>query len=207
MVVVGAHYDSHFETPGADDNASGSAVTLELARFMVGKKPQKTIRFIFFANEEPPYFRTEFMGSDVAAESAKIEGKVELMYSMEMLGYFDDTPGSQKYPPVLDWFYPDTGNFIAFVGNIDHRGPTTDAVAAFRENATIPAYGFAGPSWVKGIDFSDHMPFWNRDIPAVMVTDTSFFRNPHYHELTDTPDTLDYERMGRIVESFATLLI
>lgn len=202
LVIIGAHYDGAFLTPGADDNASGVAVGIELARSFAGRKTAPTVRFVFFANEEPPHFRQETMGSQVMTDSLVAAGReVEWMISLEMLGYYDDTEGSQKYPPVLNLFYPTKGNFVAFVGNLDSRDVLSKMLTAYRKDDVVAGYGFAGPTWIRGIDFSDHMPFWNAGYPALMVTDTAFFRNPHYHEPTDTPETLDYERMAHVTTS------
>lgn len=196
-VIFGAHYDTASTTPGADDNASGTAVALELAKAKFGSSFKHPVTIVLFANEEPPHFRSERMGSHVMAKRLHEKNeKVCVMVSLEMLGYFDDTPGSQKYPPILNLFYPDTGDFIAVVTNLGGRKIANHATESFQSNSHVPAFGFAGPEWISGIDFSDHMPFWNHDFPAMMLTDTSFFRNDNYHTVGDLPDTLDYVRMA-----------
>jgi hypothetical protein len=199
VVVVGAHYDSYGPTPGADDNASGVAATLELARLMAADPVARHVAFALFSNEEPPPFHAPSMGSlAVARELARREADVRVMFSLEMLGYYDDAPGSQHYPPVLSWFYPDTGDFIAFVTRSEDRAFAAESVATWRREVDFPSEGFAGPSFITGVDFSDHWSFWQAGYPAVMITDTAFFRNAHYHQPTDTPDTLDYPRFARV---------
>ena len=200
IIVVGAHYDSYTSaTPGADDNASGVAATLELARTMIDRPGNQQVVFAFFANEEPPHFKRSTMGSLSVARFLRAQGAtVRVMFSLEMLGFYSDEPSSQLYPPVLSWFYPDRGDFVAFVTRTEDRGLLTDTVARWRSDIDFPSEGFAGPSWVTGVDFSDHWSFWQHDLPAIMVTDTAFFRNPHYHQQTDTPETLDYERFARV---------
>lgn len=206
IVLFAAHYDSCHETPGADDNASGVATLLEMARQLAGAPAPHTIRLVFVANEEPPHFQHDSMGSLVYARMARERGDdIRVMYSLEMLGYFSDAPGSQHYPPLLSSFYPDTGNFVAFATTLEHRDVTTASVALFREHATIPSEGFTGPRATPGIDYSDHWSFWQEGYPAILVTDTSFFRTPHYHKATDIPMTLDYERMARTTTALVEL--
>jgi len=201
VVVLGAHYDSYAHTPGADDNASGVAGLLELARLLQTKKPGRTVILAFYANEEPPYFQTDGMGSLVHARSlvAQQDLKPVAMFSLEMLGYYDTAAGSQKYPPVLSWFYPDTGDFVAFVGSLAFRDIVTESVGVFRNKVRFPAYGFSGPGFMREVGFSDQWSYWQVGIPALMVTDTAFFRNHHYHQGSDTPDTLDWDRFPRVV--------
>ncbi|QDG49558.1 M28 family peptidase [Persicimonas caeni] len=201
VIVVGAHYDAEHTNPGADDNASGTAGVVELARRFAERTPARTIRFVLFVNEEPPFFRTENMGSHVHAQNARERGdNIVLMMSLEMLGYYDDAPGSQRYHSFLKYFYPDRGNFIAFVSSLGNRAELRRSIAVFREQAKFPSEGLAAPEGFSGIDLSDHMPFWNADYPALMVTDTAFLRNTNYHKETDTPDSLDYERFARVVD-------
>ncbi len=201
IIVVGAHYDTApGGTPGADDNASGVAGLLALGRSLAGKQFARTLRLVAFVNEEPPYFQTERMGSLVYAKKCQADGdQVVGMIALEMLGYYSDTTGSQKYPFPLSAFYPKTGDFIAFVGNTSSRWLVREALASFRQNASIPSQGAALPGFLPGIGFSDHWSFWQIGVPAIMVTDTAFFRNANYHEPTDTPDTLDYQRMARVL--------
>lgn len=213
VVVIGAHYDSCQGTPGADDNASGVACMFELATRLNARRsvdslfPACTVRFVCFANEEPPHFMTEEMGSRVHASGARGRGEdIALMISLEMLGYYDDAPGSQAYPPLLSAFYPDTGDFVAVVGNLGAVGHVRRLVGNWRAHAPFPCEGVALPSGIEGIGYSDHWSFWKADYPAVMVTDTSFFRNPHYHLMSDRPGTLDYERMARVVDALETVI-
>lgn len=201
VVVVGAHYDSVPTTPGADDNASGTAALIEVARAMRGKKPARTVRFVAFVNEEPPYFKTEAMGSLVYARAlARSRVNVVGMLSLETLGYYDPRPDSQRYPAGLSLFYPSTGDFVAFVGTGESRTLVHRLVGAFRAAAKFPSESIAAPSFVQGVDYSDHWSFVQVGFRAVMVTDTAFMRNQRYHEAQDTADTLDYERMARMVE-------
>ncbi len=200
IVVVGAHYDSAFDAPGADDNASGVAALLALAEAFVKRQPERTLRFVAFANEEPPRFWTEQMGSLVYAKACAARGDdIRAMLSLETVGYFRDEPGSQKYPPPMSLFYSDRANFIAFVGNTSSRALTRESVALFRGAVAFPSEGAALPGFIQGVGWSDQWSFWQVGYPAVMVTDTAPFRNPHYHKRSDTPETLDYTRLARVV--------
>jgi hypothetical protein len=201
IVVLGAHYDTVDESPGADDNASGVAALLALARTFAHRKPRRTIRFVAFANEEPPYFMTEWMGSYQYARRCRQRGeKVVAMLSLESLGYFRDDAGSQKYPAGLEHVFPSTANFIAFASNLGSRGLLRDCIRVFRAHATVPSEGGALPEAVTGIAWSDQWSFWRFGYPAIMVTDTAPFRNPNYHTAWDKPETLDYNRLARVVE-------
>jgi hypothetical protein len=200
VVVVGAHYDSVVGSPGANDNASGVAGVLELARNLRRSTHQKSIRFVLFANEEPPYFQTEEMGSLVYARQLHNEHvQVSAMISLETIGFYSDVPGSQKYPPALRLFYPDRGNFIGFVGSPESRDLVHEAVRKFRESAQFPSEGIAAPVDWPGIGWSDHWSFWQQRFPAIMVTDTAPFRYPHYHTRSDTADKVNFESMARVV--------
>ena len=202
VVVLGAHWDTRGPTPGADDNASGVAALLELSRWLATQRAKRSLELVFWANEEPPYFRTEQMGSLVHARSLRAANvNVVWALSLEMLGYYDPSEGAQRYPAAISPFYPNHGAFIAFVGSMWHRDAVTVPVAVMREKTTFPTYGFAGPEQMTGIGFSDHWSFWQVGYPAVMVTDTSFFRTPHYHQYSDTPDTLDWVRFPWLVVS------
>ncbi|HOI16370.1 MAG TPA: M20/M25/M40 family metallo-hydrolase [Geobacteraceae bacterium] len=199
IVIIGAHYDSPSGSPGADDNASGTAALLELARLLRDAKPGRTLRLVAFVNEEPPFFQTDLMGSRVfAATAARRKEKIAAMLALESIGYFDGTPGSQRYPFLLSLLYPDTGDFIGFVGNSGSRSLLSRTVDAFRRTSPFPSQGAVAPEFFVGIGWSDHWSFWQEGYPAIMVTDTAPFRNPHYHESTDTPDRLDYGRMARV---------
>jgi len=200
IVIIGAHYDTVPSSPGADDNASAVAGLLALARSLADKQFSRTVRLVAFVNEEPPYFQTERMGSLVHARAAQAKGdKIVAALILEMLGYYTDQENSQHYPAPLRYFCPSVGNFIAFVGNIDSRALVHQVIASFRKHTKFPSAGAAAPAAIPGIGFSDHWSFWQIGVPAVMVTDTAFFRNPHYHQASDTPDRLDYDHMARVV--------
>jgi Zn-dependent M28 family amino/carboxypeptidase len=200
IVVVGAHYDSVDGAPGADDNASGVAGVLALAKALHGRKLARTVRFALFPNEEAPYFWTEQMGSLVYARELKARGDdVVAMLSLESIGYFSDRPGSQRYPPPVGLLYPGRGDFIAFVGNLGSRSLVRRSVELFRGAARVPSEGAALPRRLPGVAWSDQWAFWEVGYPGVMVTDTAPFRNPSYHTLGDVPATLDYSRCARVV--------
>ncbi len=204
-LVIGAHYDSCCDAPGANDNGTGSAAVLELARLLadLDGKSSLRIRLVLFVNEEPPFFKTDLMGSLVYARGLKQTREPVLgMISLETIGYYSDAPGSQHYPPPLGLLYPKTGNFIAFVGLTSSRAFVRKTVAAFRAAAPFPSVGGTAPGAIPGIDWSDHWSFEQVGIPALMVTDTAPFRYPHYHTPADTPDKVDYERLARVVSGF-----
>ena len=204
VVVVGGHYDSVVGTPGADDNATGTAAVIELARLLRDVPLQRTVRFVAFVNEEPPFFLTAHMGSRVYATAAARRGdRIVAMLSLETIGHYTDAPGSQRYPPPLGALYPDRGDFIGFVGNVASRALVRRSVAAFRRHAAFPSQGVAAPSWVPGVFWSDHDSFWREGFPALMITDTAPFRNPAYHSAADTPERIDYPRMSRVVHGVA----
>ncbi len=201
-LVVGAHYDSFEATPGADDNASGVAGILELARIVNEQQPnlEYGIDFVAFTLEEPPHFARETMGSAVYAN--RVASGVFGMISVEMIGYFSDIKNSQQLPAqgVLEYFYPTTGNYISMIGRIDDFSFLRKAKSAFNRSSPLPVYSMNAPVFVEPITFSDHRSFWAAGYPAIMVTDTSFFRNKNYHKVSDTPDTLDYARMKQVVD-------
>ena len=199
-IVIGAHYDSVDGSPGANDNGSGVAAAIELALAFRGWRPKHSIRIAFFANEEPPYFHSEAMGSKVYADELVATGEpVRAMFSLETIGFYSDRPGSQRYPFPLGQFYPDRGDFLAFVGNLASRDLLHKAIDAFRQQARFPSEGVAAPAFIPGVDWSDQWSFWRRGVPALMITDTAPYRYPHYHLPTDTPDKVDYERLARVV--------
>jgi Zn-dependent M28 family amino/carboxypeptidase len=208
VVLIGAHYDSVFGSPGANDNGSGVAALLALARRFAGKPAQQTLRFIAFVNEEPPYFLTEQMGSLVYAGRCKARGdRISTMISLETIGYFSDAPHSQTYPsPGLGVFYPTVGNFIGFVSNVHSRALLRRSIALFRKHAKIPSEGAALPSFVPGVSWSDQWAFWQHGYPGIMITDTAPFRYPHYHSATDTPDKLDYDRFALVVSGMQKVI-
>ncbi len=205
LLVIGAHYDTVRTTPGADDNASGVAGLLGLAKLLAAQRLEGAVRFVAFAFEEPPAYRTRHMGSYHYARSLHERGeRAEGMICLEMIGFFSDRPGSQHYPlPFMKLKFPRTGNYIAFVGNRRSRAFTDRIAADFRKETDLPLVTLNAPAFVVGIDFSDHWSFHQFGIPAFMVTDTAFYRNPHYHAPTDLPDTLDYLRMAKVVEGLA----
>jgi Zn-dependent M28 family amino/carboxypeptidase len=204
IVLVGAHYDSVIGSPGADDNASGIAVLLELSRRFVEVEPACTVRFVAFVNEEPPFFLTRAMGSRVYAAAARGRGdQIVLMISLESLGYYCDAPGSQHYPPLLGLCYPSRGDFIAFVSNLRSRRALRSLVARFREHSDFPVEHLAAPALLPGVGWSDHLAFWRAGYRAVMITDTAFYRYPYYHTAEDLPDRLDYGAMARVVDGLS----
>lgn len=207
IVIVGAHYDSVAGTVGANDNASGVAALLALARAFAGTKPQRTLRFVAFANEEPPHFQRASMGSVVYAQRCRARKEaISAMLSLETLGYYTDQKGSQNYPFPFGLFYPTVGDFVGFVGDTGSGALVRRAVGAFRRSARFPSEGIAGPAGVPGIGWSDQWSFWQEGYPGVMVTDTAPFRYPHYHEKTDLPDKLTYEPMARVVGGVARVV-
>jgi Zn-dependent M28 family amino/carboxypeptidase len=203
LLVIGAHYDSHGATRGADDNASGVAGLLELAHLLGKAAPTRPVELAAYTLEEPPYFRTRHMGSVWHASALKAAGRdVELMLSLEMIGYFSDRPGSQAYPVgAMKLGYPDRGNFIALVGQFGDFGLSRSAKAAMTGASELPVYLLNAPSIAQGIDFSDHRSYWAQGYPALMVTDTAFMRNRNYHRAGDTFDKLDYKRMAMVVQA------
>ncbi|MGH8710006.1 MAG: M20/M25/M40 family metallo-hydrolase [Burkholderiales bacterium] len=204
IIIAGAHYDTVPGSPGADDNASGVAGVIEIARLLRDAHPARTIKLVAFVNEEEPFFFFGEMGSKVYAEAARGRGDdIRVMLSLEMLGCYTDEPGSQAYPPFLRWFYPDRGNFIGFVSNLSSRHVLHETAAAFREHSDFPAEHLASPAFVPGVAWSDHLSFWRAGYPAVMVTDTAFYRYPHYHRASDTPDKIRYAEMARVVQGLA----
>ncbi|WP_242340685.1 MULTISPECIES: M28 family peptidase [unclassified Anaeromyxobacter] len=201
-IIVGAHYDAEGDDPGADDDASGVAGLLELARMLAQSPPPIRVELAAYTLEEPPGFATDSMGSVVHARSLKeSEVRVRLMMSLEMIGAFSDAPGSQSVPVGMKRSaYPTTGNFIAVVGRSGHAGMVAEIAAAMRYASSVPVETLVASRDTPGVDLADHRSFWDLDYPAVMVTDTAFFRNPRYHTPEDTPDTLDYRRMSEVVE-------
>jgi len=208
-LVVGAHYDSAYDAPGANDNGSGVAALLELARSMANLDDRAKMRFrlVFFVNEEPPYFQTHKMGSYVYATHLAQTGEgVAGMLALETIGYYSERPHSQRYPFPLDMLYPNKGNFIAFVGMTSSRGFVRKTTGAFRETARFPSVGGSAPGFLQGIDWSDHWSFAQVGVPALMVTDTAIFRYRFYHTVNDTPDKVDYDRLARVVTDLGTVL-
>lgn len=200
IVLVGAHYDSVVGAPGANDNGTGVAALMALAEAFAVRTPVRTVRFAAFVNEERPFARTPSMGSVVYATRSRERGeRISAMVSLETMGYFADEPGTQRYPSVLRWVYPDTANFIAFVSDLSSRAVLKRAIKSFRRRASVPSEGGALPANLPGVGWSDHWSFWQAGYPAIMVTDTAMFRYPAYHTGEDTPDQVDYGRLARVV--------
>jgi hypothetical protein len=208
IVLIGAHYDSVFGAPGANDNGSGVAATLALARRFSGRPMSRTLRFVAFVNEEPPFFQTPQMGSFVYASRCQQRGdKITAMISLETIGYFSDAPHSQTYPAKgLGIFYPTTGNFIGFVGNLHSRSLLRRALSVFREQEKLPSEGASLPAFIPGVSWSDQWSFWKHGYPAIMITDTAPFRYRPYHKPTDTPDKLDYDRFALVVSGMEKVI-
>jgi hypothetical protein len=203
-IVVGAHYDVCGDQPGADDNASGVAGLLEIARLVHEQRPllKYRIDFVAFALEEPPYFKTNEMGSAVHAKSLAAAGvKVKGMVCLEMIGYYSEQKDSQHYPvAALKAIYPDKGNFISVVGNMGQGTLVNHLKKYMLAVSQIGVESLTAPASVPGVDFSDHLNYWCYNYPAVMITNTAFFRNPNYHLSSDTIDTLDFKKMAEVVK-------
>lgn len=204
IIVLGAHYDVCGDQPGADDNASAVAGLLALAELFQKNqdKLKYQIELVAYSLEEPPFFRSNKMGSFVHAKSLHDAGiKVKAMVCLEMIGYFDDAPKSQDYPiGALKAIYPTKANFIAVVGKLGQGKITRHFKKYMKSGSSLPVESISAPESMVGIDFSDHRNYWQHDYPAVMITDTSFFRNKNYHQKSDTPDTLDYTKMAEVVK-------
>jgi len=202
-IVIGAHYDTAGSIPGADDNASGVAGLLEMARLLGAEHLPMRTDLVAYTLEEPPYFRTPLMGSAVHAHYLKANNvRLRAMISLEMIGYFSDEDGSQDFPSALLWaFYPSRGNFIAVIGNIGSGFLVRDIKAAMMEATILPVYSLNAPSFFQGVDYSDQLNYWNEGFSAVMVTDTAFLRNKNYHKSSDVVETLDFQRMGEVVKA------
>lgn len=207
IMLIGAHYDSVEGSPGANDNASGVAAMLALARAFAMTQPARTLRFVAFTNEEPPLFQTTHMGSRVYAKRSRERGeKIVLMLSLETIGYYSDELGSQHLLFPLNLIYPSTGNFIAFVSNMENGFLVRQLVESFRRQAQFPSEGGALWGLIPGVGWSDHWAFWKEGYPAVMVTDTALFRYPAYHSNADRPELVQYERMARVVSGLHSVI-
>ena len=209
VVVVGAHYDAAGPLPGADDNASGVAGLLELARLLGNAQLSIRVELVAYTLEELPFFRSEQMGSAVHAKALKREGAVvRVMFSLEMIGYFSDARDSQHFPSsVLSLFYPTEGNFISVVGKLGAGMLVRKIKKAMAEATRLPVYSIIAPRLIPGVDFSDHLSYWREGYPAVMITDTAFYRNTNYHTMWDTAERLDYQRMSQAVEAVYAAVI
>lgn len=208
ILVIGAHYDSVKGSPGANDNGSGVAAMLALARTLRQTPLKRTLRCVAFSNEEPPFFQTADMGSRVYAKRSKQRGEsIVLMLSLETIGYYSDKLGSQSYLPPLNFIYPSTGNFIAFVSNTEHERWVRRVIDIFRKQAPFPSEGAALWGWIPGVGWSDHWAFWKEGFPAVMVTDTALFRYPAYHTAADTPEKVNYEHLARVMSGLEKVIV
>lgn len=207
-IIIGAHYDTCYYGPGANDNGTGVAAVLELLRHFKNKELIHSFHFVFFVNEEPPYFLGDQMGSIVYSKHMKSQNiKVKAMLSLETIGYFSDEKGSQKYPiDAMKLAYPSEGNFIAFVGNISSGPLVRKSIDIFRNLVDFPSEGLSAPKSVPGVGWSDHSSFWNQGYPAIMITDTAPFRYPHYHESTDTVDKLNLSSYTKVVQGIKVLI-
>ncbi|MGA1840281.1 MAG: M28 family peptidase [bacterium] len=199
IVLIGAHYDTVSRSPGANDNGSGVAALLEISRLFHGKTKNRTLRFVAFVNEEPPFFKTSTMGSLVyAKECLNRKENIIAMICLETIGYYRDTEKSQKYPFPLSFFYPDKGNFVAVVGNIGSKPLVRSFTRTFMEQSDFPVECGALLGFIPGIDWSDHWSFWKSGYSAIMITDTALFRYPYYHTPQDTADKIDFNSLARI---------
>ena len=208
-LIVGAHYDVHGETDGADDNASGVVGVLETARILAKEKRhlKHNVEFVFYTLEEPPYFRTEQMGSAVHAKAIeKYKERITGVFILEMIGYFDQR-NIQEYPAGLKFFYPAHGNFIGAVSNFDSNSLGSEYCAAMKQINRLDCQRLVAPSFVTGVDFSDHLNYWNAGIPAVMITDTAFFRNKNYHTPNDKVETLNLQKMKHVIDGVVLTIL
>jgi Zn-dependent M28 family amino/carboxypeptidase len=207
IVVIGAHYDSVYGSPGANDNCSAVAANLALAPRLKDTRPARTLRFVFFANEEMPFFQTELMGSRVYAKSCRDKNEnIVAMLSIETIGYYTDSANSQKYPFPFSIFYPSTGDFLAFVSNTRSKDLLHSAITSFRKHCKFPSQGGAIPEFVPGINWSDHDSFWHYDYPAIMVTDTAPYRYPWYHSPDDTIDKICFDHLARVTSGLQSVI-
>ncbi|RSK43857.1 M28 family peptidase [Hymenobacter rigui] len=208
-LIIGAHYDVCGEQPGADDNGSGVAALLELARLLGRQKGLLyRIDMVAYTLEEPPFFRTPHMGSYVHAQSLRQAGvPVRGMVALETLGYFDDRKHTQRYPVgLLKWVYGTRGNYLTVAQKFGNGRFGRQFARRYRAAAALPVKRFKAPAWLPGIDFSDHLNYWHFGFPAVLLTDTAFYRNQHYHEPTDTLARLDMRRLGLAVDALLAVV-
>jgi Zn-dependent M28 family amino/carboxypeptidase len=203
-ILIGAHYDSVRGSPGANDNASGVATLLELSRLLRETSDTHNLRFVGFVNEEAPFFATARQGSELYARKAREHGtKIELMIALETMGCYSDEPDSQRYPPLLRFFYPDRANFLAMVSNFRCCGHLRRIVQAFRMSSDFPVRQLVGPAAIPGLSWSDHNAFWRQGYPAIMVTDTAFYRYPYYHTALDTPERVCSRELAQVTLGLA----
>ncbi len=202
IIIIGAHYDAVQDCPGANDNGSGVAAMLEIAKTLAKEKFPRTIRFVAFTNEEPPFFRSDDMGSYRYAKACKERAdNIVAMLSLETIGYYSEKPDSQRFPvEALAMLYPKTGNFLTFIGKLDSRTLLTKCAASFIAAAKFPTQTLAAPADLSGVDFSDQLSFWRLGYPGIMVTDTAPYRYPHYHTAEDTADKINYDCLARVTD-------
>jgi len=208
IIVIGAHYDSAVDTPGANDNASGIAALIEMVRNFSEKQPAWTVRFVAFANEEPPFFWSKNMGSLVYARQCRKRGEdIAGMISIETIGYYSDAGKSQRYPFPLNCFKKNRkGNFIAFISNLNSKQLLNTSMQSFRHNSEFPIDGMALPAIVPRVISSDHSSFWRQGYQAIMITDTARFRYPYYHTPQDLPDKMDFTKMAKVVSGIGKMV-
>lgn len=201
IIVVGAHYDTVEDTPGADDNDSALAVLLEMCRLLKDSSPARTIKFVFFSLEERPAFATRSMGSEVYAGKQKEAGAdIRGMVCLEMVGYFSDKAGGQTVPiALMGKGISTTPDFIGVIGNSSSSGLVARVRSSIEAGSRVPVESLVASSIIPGVDFSDHRSFWRMGYEAVMITDTAFYRNPNYHTTRDTIETLDFEKMAGLL--------
>lgn len=206
VIIVGAHYDTCFN-PGANDNASAVAGLIELAKLIKTRENARTIKLIAFVNEEPPFFKTSDMGSFIYASRAKAEDEdIKIAIILETVGYYSDKPFSQRYPPFLGPFYPNRANFIAVIGNFKVKKQAKEFTQLFKRHSRFPIRSTVLFDFIPGVDFSDHWSFWQMGFPALMVTDTAFYRYPHYHTDSDTFEKLNYKSLAVVIEGLEGVL-
>jgi len=208
IIIIGAHYDSVMGSSGANDNASGIAALIELAKILTKHSIPRTVKFVAFVNEEPPFFQSKYMGSWIYAKTARSRREnIIAMFSLETIGYYSNEKGSQRYPFPLGLSYPETGNFLAFVGNLRSKNLVYKSIETFRKKAAFPSEGIVAPQWMTGIGWSDQWAFWQENYPAIMITDTAPFRYKYYHTSEDTPEKLSYESFARAVSGLFHVII
>jgi hypothetical protein len=200
IIIVSAQYDTLPDSPGANNNGSGIAILFQLSRLLKKHIPGRTLRLLNFVNEEDPFFGSEMMGSYQYARRAYQQREdIQVMLSLDALGIYKEDPGSQKLPFPFSMFYPNRGNFLAFIGNLSSRKYMKEATKGFKKGSSFPIEAGVVPHWVKAADWSDHRSFWQFGYPGIMVTDTGGFRSPSHTTREDTMEKLDFEAMSRIV--------
>jgi len=208
VIVIGAHYDSAVDSPGANDNATGVAALLVLCNRLKNYSFKHNIHWVAFTNEEPPFFKSNSMGSYVYAKSLhKNKVNVVGMFSLETMGTYSSEPNSQEYPSPLEKIYPDKANFIAFIGNLASETVLKTSIDEFRNTTKFPSEGIIAPATIPGVDWSDHWSFWQFDYPAIMITDTALYRSPHYHTPTDTYDKVNFNELAQVVNGLQKVII